>query len=112
MVAMDFAPDPEWLRRKRENNARYYSRLRELVDPEHKSGGVSRERIERVLWRLGRAARNEVSVVVALLDDDLPNDYSQVQEKLPFSAGASTQHIFHHVGILQHGEKPKTARTA
>ncbi len=105
MLAMDFVLDPEWLRRRRENNARYYSRLRGLVDPAHRSGGVPRERIERALRRLGRNTRNEVSVIVALLDDDLPNGYPQVQEELPFSAGANTQHIFHHVGILQHGER-------
>ncbi len=105
MLVMDFVPDPEWLRHRHENNARYYSRLRGLVEPEHRSGGVSRERIEHAMRRLGRDTRNEVSVIIALLDDDLPNGYPQVQEELPFSAGASTQHIFHHVGILQYGER-------
>ena len=96
--------DPELLRHRAENNADYYSRLRDLVDSEPRSSGIPRERIERALRRLGRHTRNEVSVVVALLDEDLPNGYPSVQEKHPFSAGASTQHIFHHIGVLQHGE--------
>jgi hypothetical protein len=39
-----------------------------------------------------------------LLDDELPSGYTTVQQSYPFSAGASTAHIFCHVGILQHGE--------
>jgi len=97
--------DPNLLRRSGEKDEEYYSRLRTLLDPDRQIGGVPRERVEHALSRLGRGSRNEVSVVVALLDDELPSGYSSVQESYTFSAGASTSHVFCHAGILQHGEK-------
>lgn len=107
MGGMLFGPDfnPNLLRRSGEKDEEYYSRLRTILDPDRQIGGVPRERVERALRRLGQGSRNEVSVVVALLDDELPSGYSSVQELYPFSAGASTSHIFCHAGILQHGEK-------
>jgi hypothetical protein len=108
MVVMLFGPnfDPALLRRSGEKDEEYYSRLRKVVDPDRQISGIPRNRIEQILRRFGRGGnRNEVSVVAALLDDDLPNGYPSVQEAYPFSTGASTSHIFCHAGILQHGEK-------
>lgn len=102
-MIFDFSFDPKLLRQGREKDEDYYSRLRGLVDPNHRSGEISRERVERVLLRLNQASPNKVSVIVALLDEELPNGYFQVQERYPFSAGASISHLFCHAGILQHG---------
>lgn len=94
------------LRQPKEKDEDYYSRLRGVVDGDRKIGGIPRDKIELVLERIGRGGnRNQVSVVGALLDDELPNGYLAVQETHSFSAGASTSHIFCHAGILQHGEK-------
>lgn len=98
--------DSNLLRRSREKDEDYFSRLRGIVDPDRQIGGVPRGRVEQALEGLGKGGnRNQTSVVAALLDDDLPNAYPSVQETYPFSAGASTSHIFCHAGILQHGEK-------
>ena len=108
MGAMLFGPsfDPSLLRRSREKDEDYYLRLRGIVDSDREIGNIPRDKVEQALESLGHGGnRNQTSVVVALLDDDLPNAYPSVQELLPFSAGASTSHIFCHAGILQHGEK-------
>lgn len=98
--------DPNLLRRSREKDEDYYSRLRRIADPNRQIGGVPRDRIEQSLEGLGKGGnRNQTSVVAALLDDELPNAYRSIQESYSFSAGASTSHIFCHAGILQHGEK-------
>lgn len=97
--------DPKLLRRSGEKDEDYYSRLHAVLNPDRQIGGVPRPRAEHALQRLGHGSRNEVSVIVALLDEELPNGYYPVQEAYPFSAGASTSHVFCHAGILQHGEK-------
>lgn len=102
-MLFDSGFDPKLLRHGREKDEYYYARLRRLVDPNHRSGEITRERVERVLRQLSQANSSKVSVVVALLDEELPNGYSQVQERYPFSAGASVSHLFCHAGILQHG---------
>lgn len=97
--------DPELLRRAGERDEEYYRRLRGILDPARQIGGVSRDRVESALRYLGQGeGRHEVSVVLALLDDQLPNGFRPVQETYPFSAGARTAHIFCHSGILQLGE--------
>ncbi len=68
--------NPKLLREGSEKDEDYYLRLRRLVDPDRRSGDVSRARVERVLRQLGQASRNKVSVVVALLDEELPNGYA------------------------------------
>lgn len=93
-------------RKSGEKDEEYFARLRrELGEPLPNKMGISRERVERVLKQIDISDRNTVSVVMALLDDRLPNAYDMPPEGARFKDGASTSHLFCHAGILQQGEK-------
>lgn len=66
--------------------------------------GVTKERIRRVLGVIGKAMSNDiVDAVFALLDDQLPSQFSRLKTGL-FRDGATTAHVGCHVGILQRGK--------
>jgi hypothetical protein len=63
--------------------------------------GVTKDRIREVLGKLDLNESGIVDVVFALLDDREPSWFSKPPDEATFSDGASTAHIFCHVGILQ-----------
>jgi hypothetical protein len=59
---------------------------------------VIRERITRILRRLGLLTDERVETIVALLDDETPSDFRALAEVgLPFAAGATTRQILDYI---------------
>jgi hypothetical protein len=98
---------PEDLRRRPgEKDEEYFQRLRDkLGKPLPNSKGITIERIHEALRKVDLDKPKIANVILALLDDRLPNPYPTAMRTRTFSDGASISDIFCHVGILQLGEK-------
>jgi len=68
-------------------------------------GGVTKDRVRRVLATIDRVSPDLVDAVFSLLDDQRESWFSRAKPGTKFSDGASTAHIACHVGILQRGDR-------
>lgn len=66
--------------------------------------GVTKIRIRRVLQEIDLESDDIVDLVFALLDDQQQSWFPKAPAGTSFSDGATTAHLFCHVGILQRGK--------